>query len=173
MNISRHVYCIVFILLNASTSFGQSSLKTNDIGDLSNTASGIATSASSSEYISWANVPSNSIQATNGLQIVGTTLNTSSANLTLNNIPIGTSSFKLGVDIPNGLTQWTSYCNQAQISNLTASLSNLPNTIPSDNPKTTVVGDATCGLVKIYENCCNGIDDDGDGLCDDADSDCN
>lgn len=115
---------------------------------------------------------SDPVQMTNGLQVVGTTLNTSSANFTLNNIPIGTSSFKLAVDIPSGLTQGNSYCNQAQISNLTASHPNLPDTIVSDNPNTSTPDDATCVTLKIYENCCNGIDDDGDGLCDTDDTDC-
>jgi uncharacterized repeat protein (TIGR01451 family) len=111
-------------------------------------------------------------QITNGLQVIGNTLNASSANLILNNIPLGTSSFKLAVDIPNGLPQWSSFCNQAQISNLMASHPNLPNTILSDNPKTPTIGDTTCAILKLYENCCNGIDDDSDGLCDKDDPDC-
>jgi hypothetical protein len=47
-----------------------------------------------------------------------------------------------------------------------ASHPNLPDIILSDNLKTPTIGDATYAILKLYENCCNGTDDDGDGLCD-------
>ena len=116
---------------------------------------------------------SDPVQITGGLQVVGNTMSLNTASLTLNNVPIGTSSFQLAADIPANLPPWSNYCNQATLSNLSASNSNLPNTIASDDPSTSTPNDATCAIVKVYENCCNGTDDDGDGLLDCDDPDCN
>ena len=115
---------------------------------------------------------SDPLETTNGIQVTGTAINLSYANLTLNNVPLGISSFKLAVDVPSTLNQGDQFCNQARLSNLAAANASLPNTLFSDNPLTPTVGDHTCVIVKKYENCCNGIDDDGDGLCDSDDPDC-
>jgi uncharacterized repeat protein (TIGR01451 family) len=116
---------------------------------------------------------SDPLYITNNLQILGTTLHNNTANITLDNIQPGTSTFKLAIDIPAHLPQWSSYCNQAIISNLNASNSAFPSVLQSDNPNTVTLNDPTCIIIKRYENCCNGLDDDGDGLCDADDPDCN
>lgn len=115
---------------------------------------------------------SNPTQVVGGLQITGTTITTSSGSLTLNNVPIGTSSFQLAISVPNNYTAGTTYCNQAQLSNLSASNSLLANTKISDNPNTTTLNDATCSVIWRPEICNNGIDDDLDGLDDCNDPDC-
>ena len=67
----------------------------------------------------------------------------------------------------------TTYCNQAQLSNLSSSNPNLADTKSSDNPNTGTLDDATCTSIVRPEICDNGIDDDLDGNIDCDDSDCN
>jgi hypothetical protein len=113
-----------------------------------------------------------SVVGNTGLQVIGTTYWQTSVNLTLNNIPLGVSSFEIGAQIPNNYAGSNPYCNQATLSNLSASNPNLSNTKVSDNPNTSTVGDPTCTYVWRPEICNNGIDDDLDGLDDCDDPDC-
>ena len=115
---------------------------------------------------------SNAMQMTNGIQAVGTSLNSTSTNLILNNIPIGTSSFLLIANVPITYKGPSIYLNQAELTNLTASNPSLPNSVLSDYPISTTPNDPTPTVIGRSEICTNGIDDDLDGLDDCNDPDC-
>ena len=170
----------VCLLQNTNLTFTKSSVDTIQVGMsaiftftfVNNTGIALNNINFTDNLFSGAVFFSNPTQITGGLQIVGTGIGSNTANLIINQIPIGTSSFQLAVDIPNSLHSGDIYCNQAQITNLSASLSNLPNTLLSDNPNTIGNGDSTCIIIKTPEICNNGIDDDMDGLDDCEDPDC-
>ena len=81
-------------------------------------------------------------------------------------LPPGTSSFVLRMYV-NGACPQTEMSNQATLSGLGVALGTQ---ILSDDPTTPAIDDPT--VSNFYENCSNGIDDDGDNLADGADDDC-
>ncbi len=114
---------------------------------------------------------SNPYGATAGLTVMGNAITLSEANLILNNIPAGVSLFNIDVDIPDPYLGNNPFYNSASLSNLSSSLSILPDTIYSDDPAGLGITDPTATFITI-EICGNGIDDDCDGLIDCSDDYC-
>jgi hypothetical protein len=115
---------------------------------------------------------SNPQNVTNGLNISGTTSGSTTANLALNNIPMGISQFRINVDVPLNYSGPVIYNNQAFLSNLTSNNPGLPSSVSSDYPTTSTPNDPTPTVIWRPEICNNGIDDDLDGLDDCEDPDC-
>ncbi|MFK7809929.1 MAG: hypothetical protein AB8F74_19145 [Saprospiraceae bacterium] len=112
---------------------------------------------------------SNVYNITGGLTFTGTSNGLSQANLTVNNIPVGSSTFQLDVDIPANYSS-AIYSNKAYMSNFAAALPILRDTIGSDDPNTNAIQDITNTVIR-QEIANNGIDDDCDGLVDCEDDD--
>ncbi|WP_396637125.1 Calx-beta domain-containing protein [Maribacter sp. R77961] len=106
-----------------------------------------------------------------GVSISGTANGLNQANLVLNNVPVGTASFKIDVAIPQPYSGGNPISNTANLSNLSSSLAILEDAITSDDPDTSAINDPTETTVRT-EICNNGIDDDCDGLIDCEDPDC-
>jgi len=106
-----------------------------------------------------------------GVSISGTTNGLNQANLVLNNVPLGASTFKLDVGIPAPYTGSNPISNVAFLSNLSSSQNLLLDSTSSDDPNTSAINDATETIIRT-EICNNGIDDDCDGLVDCEDPDC-
>ncbi len=106
-----------------------------------------------------------------GVSISGTANGLNQANLVLNNVPVGTASFKIDVAIPQPYSGSNPISNTANLSNLSSNLGILEDSITSDDPDTSAINDATETTIRT-EICNNGIDDDCDGLIDCEDPDC-
>ena len=88
-------------------------------------------------------------------------------NLDIDRLPPGRSRFYGYVFIPEDYPG-ANLPNQATLSGLPVALGG--GSLPSDDPETPPINDPT--VVYFFEHCGNGIDDDGDGLVDEADADC-
>jgi len=93
------------------------------------------------------------------------------ANLPIQSIPMGHSSFTLKIVIP-ACSGNSIISNQAYLANLSSAFSLIASQIKSDDPAVTFISEPTITDVVCQEICGNGIDDDGDGDIDCADSDC-
>jgi uncharacterized repeat protein (TIGR01451 family) len=117
-------------------------------------------------------LPANFYFATNahdvssGLSITGTTNTKQIASLTLSNVPAGTSSFSIDVELPSCLVGGTSLSNQAWFEGMGSASPYLADKIASDDANTAALGDPTVTAIECVEICSNGLDDDSNGLAD-------
>ncbi|MEO1258229.1 MAG: DNRLRE domain-containing protein [Bacteroidota bacterium] len=110
-------------------------------------------------------------QNVTGLTLGATSINgMANANFTITDLPLGnTGSFTIDVVAPPGYCG--SYANQATLTNIPSIYGA---SVISDDPNTSLINDSTMvEVINCTEICNNGIDDDGDGLIDCNDPDCN